>query len=315
MRVRVPPRVPPCFLKVWRTVSDRYTSIFRKLEDWPVQNYACFVLDTSTGSEEVFGDYHRIFKWASVSKLATAIGILSAVSEGVLGLEEELPNGSLLCDVLAHASGLATEIDLACTIFDQRPAVAPRTRRIYSNAGFELLGASLERSSGFEFSEYMSEVLFSPSVMGTASISGNLWPHAGRTGAAAGILGTLGDLLALARALLWGTPFLDPALLARAKVPFLPELPGILPGFGKMSRNDWGLGIEIRGDKSPHWTSRLNSPSTFGHFGAAGTFLWIDPECNLSVGVLTDREFGPWAQQVWPELSSIVLGAYGHHTR
>ncbi|MDA8081563.1 MAG: serine hydrolase [Actinomycetota bacterium] len=291
-------------------MSDRRSGLLEQLKGWPVKNYACFVLDIATGSEDVFGEWGKAFKWASVSKLASALGMLSAVSEGVFMLDEILSNGSVLSDVLAHASGLATEIDDSADIFSQRPVIPPRTKRIYSNSGFELLAASLEVATGFSFKDYLSEVLFEVAGMDTAVISGDLWPNAGSRGAAAGVLGSLKDLFALARALIFGTPFVDVDLLKLAKAPYLPELSGILPGFGEMTRNYWGLGIEVKGDKFPHWTSRLNSPTTFGHFGAAGTFLWIDPERNLAVGVLTDKVFGPWAQKAWPELSSYIVEAY-----
>ena len=64
---------------------------------------------------------------------------------------------------------------------------------------------------------------------------------------------------------------------------------GVLPGFGRMEPNDWGLGLELRDGKHPHWTGAHNSPGTFGHFGRSGTFLWVDPERRLALGVLTER--------------------------
>lgn len=55
-----------------------------------------------------------------------------------------------------------------------------------------------------------------------------------------------------------------------------PGVDGVLPGFGVQRPNDWGLGFEIRDDKSPHWTGSSNSKRTFGHFGQSGTFCgWI----------------------------------------
>ena len=298
------------FRRVWRRVPGRHASILQHLESWQVDNFACFIMETASGSADIFGDDRKIFKWASVSKLASTLAVLSAVTEGVLTLDAELPNGSILSDVLAHASGLGQEIDTSLGIFEQKVVIKPRTKRIYSNAGFELLAANLERESGFEFSDYLHEVLFSVAAMDGASVSGELWPHAGRTGAAAGVSGSIRDLLGLAQAVVWGTPFVDADLLEQAKLPYISDLPGILPGFGEMRRNYWGLGIEVRGDKSPHWTSKRNSPATYGHFGAAGTFLWVDPVQGLSVGVLTDRAFGPWAQRAWPEFSSVVLDAF-----
>ena len=59
-----------------------------------------------------------------------------------------------------------------------------------------------------------------------------------------------------------------------------PGLAGVLPGFRRFDPCDWGLGVEIRGRKQPHWTGAANSPSTFGHFGRSGSFLWVDPEAG-----------------------------------
>ncbi len=84
--------------------------------------------------------------------------------------------------------------------------------------------------------------------------------------------------------------------------------------FGPQRPNAWGLGPEIRGTKSPHWTGSANSPETFGHFGQSGTFLWVDPEVRTALVVLTDELFGPWATTAWPELADAVLAAIGSIT-
>ena len=89
--------------------------------------------------------------------------------------------------------------------------------------------------------------------------------------------------------------------------PYLPELRGVLPGYGPQDPNTWGLGPEIRAQKQPHWTGSKNSPSTWGHFGQAGTFLWVDPVANVSTVVLTNRTFGEWAVPLWPAFSDAVL--------
>ena len=65
-----------------------------------------------------------------------------------------------------------------------------------------------------------------------------------------------------------------------------------------------------RGDRVAvrwHWTGTHNSHGTFGHFGRSGTFLWVDPEHRLALGVLTDEPFGDWAATAWPALSDAVL--------
>ena len=46
---------------------------------------------------------------------------------------------------------------------------------------------------------------------------------------------------------------------------------------------------------------------TFGHFGGAGTFLWVDPDAGVACAVLTNREFGDWALPLWSAWSAEVL--------
>ncbi|GAB3883240.1 hypothetical protein GCM10029964_042260 [Kibdelosporangium lantanae] len=96
-------------------------------------------------------------------------------------------------------------------------------------------------------------------------------------------------------------------LFAEATTVVFPGLAGVLPGFGHQRPNDWGLGFSVRDHKSPHWTGTGNSPETFGHFGQAGTFLWVDPAVGIACVALTDRVFGPWAAEVWPVFSDAVL--------
>jgi CubicO group peptidase (beta-lactamase class C family) len=70
------------------------------------------------------------------------------------------------------------------------------------------------------------------------------------------------------------------------------------------------LGIEIRGDKSPHWTGTKNSPRTFGHFGGSGTMTWVDPNIDVALVALTDRAFDEWADDAlrqWPEISDATI--------
>ena len=128
----------------------------------------------------------------------------------------------------------------------------------------------------------------------------------GAEAAGYGVTSTVADLAVFAGDLL------RPALIAEqthaeaVSVQF-PGLNGVLPGFGVQRPNDWGLGFEIRASKSPHWTGSANSTATFGHFGQSGTFLWVDPEADLALVVLTDRDFGDWTHDLWPAISDRVL--------
>jgi CubicO group peptidase (beta-lactamase class C family) len=124
--------------------------------------------------------------------------------------------------------------------------------------------------------------------------------------ASSGASGTVDDLGALAREL--QTPHrLAPETLAEATAVQFPGLVGVLPGFGRQTPNDWGLGFELKDAKSPHWTGAANSPETFGHFGRSGTFLWVDQIAGIALGVLTDLAFGDWAADAWPRLADAVL--------
>ena len=66
----------------------------------------------------------------------------------------------------------------------------------------------------------------------------------------------LDDLLAFAGELLTPTLVAEETLAEATTVQF-PGLAGVLPGWGRMEPNDWGLGFELRDAKSPHWTGTL----------------------------------------------------------
>jgi CubicO group peptidase (beta-lactamase class C family) len=98
-----------------------------------------------------------------------------------------------------------------------------------------------------------------------------------------------------------------PETLAEATSVAFPGLVGVLPGLGRQEPNDWGLGFELKDCKRPHWTGSANSPGTFGHFGGAGTFLWVDPDAQAACACLTDLEFDEWALAAWPPLADAIL--------
>jgi CubicO group peptidase (beta-lactamase class C family) len=242
------------------------------------------------------GDAGRTHAWASVTKLCTALAVLVAVEEGTVALSDPAgPPGATVAHLLAHASGLAPD--------RREPIAPPATRRIYSNAGFEVLGDLLSELASMPFCEYVEEAVFVPLGMAGARLA----PGAS---AAHGAEGTLSDLLALGAELLAPRVVAPETLAAATEVAF-PGLAGVLPGFGRQDPNDWGLGFELRDAKHPHWTGSTNSPATFGHFGRSGSFLWIDPEARLACAVLSGSAFGPWAADAWPALSDAVLRTAG----
>ena len=258
---------------------------------WPVGTAAAGVT-TAGGTLAATGPLDRALPLASVTKLLTAMAVLVAVEEETIGLDDPAgPEGSTVAHLLAHASGLG---------LDGARLSAPGRRRIYSNAGFERLGEVLADRSGMPFEAYATEAVLQPLGMADTRMGNPAW----------GAVGTAGDLLILGRELL-APKVLSPAMLARASTVAFPGLDGVLPGFGRQTPNDWGLGFELRDGKSPHWTGRRNSPATFGHFGRSGTFLWVDPVAGLACAAVTDRDFGPWAAEAWPALSDEVVARFG----
>ena len=261
----------------------------RTIDEWGARTAAAGVT-RADGEIAVHGPRGAELRWASITKLATGLALLVALEEGTVELDEAAgPPGSTLRHLLAHASGLAPE---------EGPALMPPAkRRIYSNYGIELAAELVADHAGIAFADYFRAAVVEPLGLAGSLHGSPAW----------GYRGPLDDLLALGRELLAPTLIARETLDEASAVQF-PGLAGVLPGFGRLDPNDWGLTFEVRDAKSPHWTGSRNSPRTFGHFGAAGTFLWVDPELGLACAVLTDREFGPWAAEAWPAFSDSVVG-------
>jgi hypothetical protein len=149
------------------------------------------------------------------------------------------------------------------------------------------------------FADYLAGGVLNPLHMTGTSLVPDSSP-------ASGAQGPLSDLLSLAAELLVPTILSTPTLAAATEVAF-PGLRGVLPGYGRFDPCDWGLGFEVKGTKHPHWTGTQTSTETFGHFGRAGGFLWVDPVAGLACATLSNREFGPWAVDEWSALADAVV--------
>lgn len=261
---------------------------------WPVGSAAAAVVGPD-GIREAHGDLAATYPLASVTKPLVALAVLVAVEEGALGLDDPAgPPGSTVRHLLAHASGLA---------MDNQDAVAePGARRVYSNTGFEVLGEALAKATGFAVADYLHQAVCQPLGLAATELAGS---------PAHGARSSVADLAAVAAELLTPDRLLHASSVAGLATVQFPGLTGVVPGYGRQPTNDWGLGVEIRDAKSPHWTGAANSPATYGHFGRSGTFLWVDPVARLACVVLTDTEFEQWAKDAWPPLADAVLAAYG----
>lgn len=263
---------------------------FEPLRDLP---FACsaIVVDPLEALAS-YGDPREVYEWASVGKLAAAYAMLIAKDRGLVSLDDEVgPPGSTLRHLLAHASGLP---------FDHGPNGRVESRRVYSNLGIDLAAEYTASKVGKPFAQWQREVVFEPLGMDTAEMYGK--PSRETRGSAI-------DLAEFARELLNGN-LVAPATLAEATSPVFPDLIGVLPGYGRQEPNPFGLGFEIKDHKEPHWTGHNNSPQTFGHFGWAGSFLWVDPQPNIAAVFLGAQPFSETHQEVWPDLSDRITAAY-----
>ncbi len=271
---------------------DRRVRALHQIDAWDVP-FAAAGVTSVAGVLATRGDTTRVVRLASVSKPIAALATLVAAEEGVVDLDEPAgPPGSTVRHLLAHASGLP---------FDgERPIAPPARRRIYSNEGFRVLGEHVAERAEMPFEDYVRAAVAEP--LGLA-----LDPS-GHPGA--GMHASLDDVLALGRELLAPRLVAPETLAEMVRVQF-PGLDGVLPDYGRFSPLDWGLGLELKGEKAGHWSGTLTSPRTYGHFGGSGTFLWVDPERAVACAALTTREFGQWAKDAWPGLSDAVLEELG----
>jgi CubicO group peptidase (beta-lactamase class C family) len=267
-------------------------TVLAAIDDWPVDNAAIGI----TGPRETLdrhGPTDRVFRMASVTKPLAAYAVLVAVDSGRLDLEDTVDDrGATVRHLLAHAAGYP---------FTGREPISPvGARRIYSNTGFDLLGELVEERTGRSIGSYLRQQVLLPLGMDDTVLDGS---------PAADAEGSVDDLLLFARELLHPT-LIDASLAEEARTPQYPALDGVLPGHGRQDPNEWGLGFEIRGTKSPHWTGAEHPPTTFGHFGQSGSFLWVDPEHDLAAAFLGDRDYGAWSAEHWSEFNAQVLSHY-----
>lgn len=230
-----------------------------------------------------------------------------------------------LRDLLAHSSGLpcCTELfrelgegldrDEARTrylehIAATEPEVAPRERSIYSDLGVLLLGEILERESGNSLMEQVQEEILDPLGLAAtgylpadslrnriAPTEFDSWrgrlPHGevhdenthalGGLAPHAGLFGTARDVAAFAQMMLNGGAYGDRRIAGDGAVALFTRRAELVPGSSR------ALGWDTPSD--PSSAGRYFSARSFGHTGFTGTSLWIDPELELIVVLLTNR--------------------------
>jgi CubicO group peptidase (beta-lactamase class C family) len=280
-------------------VTDRLDTVLSAVASWEPATVAVGVTDAARTCAS-HGPTDELQWFASVSKPITAYGVLLAAERGELALDEpvEVPGADpevTVRHLLAHAGGLPPE--------PGGPTSAPGRRRSYADWAYELLGDLVASRTGLAFERYLDVEVFAPLGMARTHLGGP---------AGHGVHGTLDDLLRFARELLAPT-LLSAERLAEATAVAFPGLDGVVPGFGRQTPNDWGLGFELKGHKTDHWMGTRLSPRTFGHFGLSGAFLWVDPTRGMAAAEVADRRFGPWARDAWGPFNDALVEVLDGH--
>lgn len=275
------------------TANDRSDEVLAVIDTWPVPHAAAARVHGT--SIVTHGDSSYGFRLASISKVITAWACLIAVEEGSVTLDDPVgPPGATLRHCLAHAAGYG--FDTANTI------VGVGKRRVYSNTGIERAARHVAEGTGITFADYVREAIFEPLSMSDSTATSS---------PAYGMWSTVDDLVRFVLELMNPTLITSDTASMVSTIQF-PELNGVIPGLGSYTPNPWGLGTEIRGHKTPHWTGVTNSEHTYGHFGGSGTMMWIDPAIDTALIALTDRNFDEWSEQAleqWRSLSDAVVAS------
>lgn len=294
-----------------------------------------------------------IFDLASLTKvLATTALMMQQVERGALGLDDRVGQHIAawegadrahvtVRDLLAHCGGLTAYVPFykdhsgraeferaICSIPLEYP---PRTKAVYSDLGFMLLGFLLEGQAPLpgRFDAMRSQMgivedlQFNPPALWkprTAPTEIDPWrgrllvgevhdENAAALGGAAGHAGLFGTAAAAGQHARHVLQVLDGKVGAfqRATVEELITRRADVPG----SSRALGWDTMLPGSSCG---SRM-SPRAFGHTGFTGTSLWIDPDRGVYVVLLTNRVHPSRAndaiKQVRPAVHDAVMDALG----
>ena len=268
-----------------------------------------------------------VFDLASLTKvLATTTLVMRQVERGILSLDDPVAhhvadwrdNGPVVVtirDLLSHSAGLAAHApfyrdhqgrdSFEAAIVQTPRAYEPRTKSIYSDLGFMLLGFILDRIAplatqfdtlrvhmgNIQDLQFTPPVIWKPRtaptridpwrqrlLMGEVD-DDNAWALGGTAGHAGlfGVIGSVGEFARHVMQVLEGRIGAFTQATAETFVARRVEIPGSSRALG------WDTMLP-----TSSCGTRM-SPRAFGHVGFTGTSLWIDPERSVYVALLTNR--------------------------
>ena len=294
-----------------------------------------------------------IFDLASLTKvIGTATLAMQSIDAGRLALEDPVARwlpawrgadraGVTVGDLLAHASGLTAylplyrncsgRVEFEHAICELPLEYAPRTRSIYSDLGFILLGFILEEIEGSRLNDQFSPIagLVAPEPIAftpprpwrerTAPTEVDPWRGRllvaevhdenawalGGTAGHAGLFGTIGATGAFARIAL-RTLQSDTPLARRDTLRAFVRATGV-PSSSRALGWDTMLPTSSCG--------RRMSARAFGHTGFTGTSLWVDPDRGIYVALLANRVHPTRDNEIFkafrPRIHDEVMKAWG----
>jgi uncharacterized protein YbbC (DUF1343 family) len=298
-----------------------------------------------------------IYDAASLTKvMATAVAIQQLVERGLIDLDKPAAaywpafaaNGKAditVRQLLTHYAALPAGIPTRAwsgtegaldAIVALKPLAPAGSRFVYSDVDFIVLGELVRRVSGQTLETYAAANIFRPLGMRDSGFQppatlknriapadierGELrWgevqdPIAFRMGGVAGHAGvftTADDLTLFARMMASGGTKGGPAVLRPQSIATMirPQSP---PGGPALRGLGWDIDSPYSGFLAPSF-----SPRSFGHTGYTGTALWIDPDTQSFLIVLSNRLHPNGKGNILPMLRRIatVAGAMAGGTR
>ena len=242
--------------------------------------------------------------------------------------------------LLAHSSGLPayaqlflkaqTRQELLQAVFTMPLGASPGSRAEYSDIGFILLGVALERLADESLDRFCQREIFAPLGMSSTTfnppeeIRAQIPPAAndqsfrhriiqgevqdenasilGGVAGHAGVFSTAADLAQFARSMLSAA-----GLWRRETITLFTRCESAPAGTSR------ALGWDT--PSAPSQSGRYFGSTSFGHLGYTGTSLWIDPERQVSVTLLTNRTWPDCAnhaiKQVRPRVHDAIILAMG----